>query len=186
MSGSGLKRLCFLHLPSTWDKAVCTMFSISKTGTTLAQSQGLHQVTMIFPSWSSLLLSAPRSEPYPALQICAHPAPLSSPCCWLHPFIPNCRGTHWALVQAKSTSLFSHVSCHLVVSLTRWWPHGVHYRLPHPETAYVQLPCKPSRSPVLSVGSLRACSSEPLERRWAREERSFHGSLDSWLHIWNF
>lgn len=158
--GSGLKRLCFLRLPRAWDKADCTMSFISKTGTVPAQSPGTSPRQCDFCGWSSVSVSAPWGESYSAPWICLHPAPLSSPCSWPPPSIPSCWETHGALVHAeKSTSAFSHMSCHLVVSLTLWWTHSVHYGLPHLGTVYLELPWEPSRYPALSVGSLQAQGS---------------------------
>lgn len=110
---------------------------------------------MIFPSWSSLSLSAPWGEshqPYGSVYIqCLWAVPAAG-----HPPPFQAVGAHTELWcrQRRIHQCFPIFHATWLSPSLSWWTHGVHYGLPHLETAYVQLSCKPSGSPVQTVGSL--------------------------------
>lgn len=139
---SDLKRLHFLHLCRIQDKADCTLFSTSKTGTTLAQSPRPSESLWLFPGVSvhhCQLLGANPIQLYGSV----HPAPLSSPWCWLLASIPSCWGTPWTLGQAENVHISVFSSLMPLGCLPWFQTHSAHHGLPQLGTPHVMLPCEP-------------------------------------------
>lgn len=86
--------------PQDLRQADCTLFSTSKTGTTLAQSPRPSEPLWLFPAESVHHCQLLRVNPI-QLYGSVHPTSLSSPWCWLSTSIPSCWGTLWALGERR-------------------------------------------------------------------------------------